>query len=181
MATSLLGYVLVSVFTLKSWGMAAAIPFDTVLTQADIGSFSDIAFAGVVDNSSNPQISECRSFPGDDDWPTETTWSQFNTSIDGGLLKPVPPAAVCYDGPYRDATKCSTLVRSASSTHFYLDHPLAVLTEWPQGSTCVASLNPSGNCTQGGFPSYVVNVSTIKQVQAAVNFARNRNIRLVIK
>jgi len=181
MSTNLLHLFLVSVFTFKLWGLTTAAPFDTVLTEADIGSFSDIAFAGSYDNSSDPQISGCKSFPGDNDWPTETTWTQFNNSIDGGLLKPIPPAAVCYDGPYYDATKCSTLVRSASSTHFYLDHPLAVLTEWPQGSTCVASLNPVGNCTQGGFPTYVVNVSTIKQVQAAVNFARNRNIRLVIK
>jgi FAD/FMN-containing dehydrogenase len=32
-----------------------------------------------------------------------------------------------------------------------------------------------------GFPEYVVNVSTAAQVQLAVNFARNLNIRLVIK
>ena len=171
---------LVSV-TFKVFGQIAAAPFDTVLTEADIGSFSDIAFPQPYDKSSISQISECKSFPGDEDWPTETIWAQFNASIDGGLLKPVPPAAVCYGGPHYDATKCNTLVRSASSTHFYLDHPLAVLTEWPQGSTCVASLNPVGNCTQGGFPTYVVNVSTVKQVQAAVNFARNRKIRLVIK
>ena len=39
----------------------------------------------------------------------------------------------------------------------------------------------ASQCTLGGFPEYVVNVSTAAQVQLAVNFARNLNIRLVIK
>lgn len=40
---------------------------------------------------------------------------------------------------------------------------------------------PEGNCTMGGFPVYSVNASTVAQVQLAVNFARNLNLRLVIK
>lgn len=36
-------------------------------------------------------------------------------------------------------------------------------------------------CLQGAYPTYVVNASTVAQVQLAVNFARNSNIRLVVK
>lgn len=43
------------------------------------------------------------------------------------------------------------------------------------------SNNPDGNCTVGGYPSYVVNVTTVAQIQLAVNFARNSNLRFVIK
>jgi FAD/FMN-containing dehydrogenase len=39
----------------------------------------------------------------------------------------------------------------------------------------------SGDCTLGGFPVYSVNVSNVGQIQLAVNFARNANLRLVIK
>jgi hypothetical protein len=39
----------------------------------------------------------------------------------------------------------------------------------------------TSECTLGGFPEYAVNVSTAAQVQLAVNFARNLDIRLVIK
>lgn len=39
----------------------------------------------------------------------------------------------------------------------------------------------SGNCTHGGFPPYAVNVGNVGQIQLAVNFARNANLRLVIK
>jgi hypothetical protein len=41
--------------------------------------------------------------------------------------------------------------------------------------------DPNGNCTLGGFPSYVVNATNVAQIQLAVNFARNANLRLVIK
>ena len=44
-----------------------------------------------------------------------------------------------------------------------------------------AFLGNTGTCTLGGFPEYTVNVSTVAQVQLAVNFARSQNIRLVIK
>lgn len=54
-------------------------------------------------------------------------------------------------------------------------------TEWPQGDTCLPGLEVEGSCTQGRFPTYVVNVTTVKQVQVAVNFARNAEVRLVIK
>lgn len=41
--------------------------------------------------------------------------------------------------------------------------------------------DPEGNCTVGGYPTYVVNASTVAQVQKAVNFARDSNLRLNIK
>jgi len=36
-------------------------------------------------------------------------------------------------------------------------------------------------CELGGFPEYNVNASSVSQIQLAVNFARNTNLRLVIK
>lgn len=52
-----------------------------------------------------------------------------------------------------------------------------------QGKTCLPSLNTSrsSDCTLGGSPAFVVNVSRVEQIQLAVNFARTTNIRLVIK
>jgi FAD/FMN-containing dehydrogenase len=54
---------------------------------------------------------------------------------------------------------------------------------WPvfQGKTCLAYNRPNGTCSLGGFPVYAVNVSSVAHVQLALNFARNANIRLVIK
>lgn len=54
---------------------------------------------------------------------------------------------------------------------------------WPlySGSTCLPIATGKPTCTLGGYPSYVVNVSTVAQIQLAVNFARENGLRLVVK
>lgn len=54
---------------------------------------------------------------------------------------------------------------------------------WPlySGSTCLPIATGKSTCTLGGYPSYVVNVSTVAQIQLAVNFARENDLRLVVK
>jgi hypothetical protein len=54
---------------------------------------------------------------------------------------------------------------------------------WPfyQGRTCLPRLNPNTTCDIGSYPAYVVNISTVAQIQIALNLARNTNLRLVIK
>ncbi|KAI0846380.1 FAD-binding domain-containing protein [Daldinia vernicosa] len=155
------------------------------LTEGDISDFSAIAFGNVSaavpsDNNDRP---DCREYPGTSNWPVDEEWSRLNRSLEGALIKGVPPAAVCYDGPYKDEAACTYLMRNASSTRFYLNDPVTVLSEWPEGDTChtMFGQQTGGNCTQGAFPVYVVNATTVRQIQIAVNFARNRNLRLVIK
>jgi hypothetical protein len=50
-----------------------------------------------------------------------------------------------------------------------------------QGRTCLPRLNTNTTCEIGSYPAYVMNISTVAQVQIALNIARNANIRLVIK
>lgn len=50
------------------------------------------------------------------------------------------------------------------------------------GLSCIPTSNPnSGTCTQGTYPVYVISAQSVWDVQSAVNFARNLNLRLVIK
>lgn len=50
------------------------------------------------------------------------------------------------------------------------------------GLTCQPpELMDTSGCTQGGYPTYTVDVSNVFQIQMAVNFARNTGIRFVIK
>lgn len=37
------------------------------------------------------------------------------------------------------------------------------------------------NCTIGGYPEYAVSVRNVAQIQLAINYARNLNLRIVIK
>lgn len=49
------------------------------------------------------------------------------------------------------------------------------------GLTCQpSSLFDTEGCTQGGYPVYTVNATSVSQIQLAVNFARNTGIRFVI-
>ncbi|KAF1976539.1 FAD-binding domain-containing protein, partial [Bimuria novae-zelandiae CBS 107.79] len=103
---------------------------------------------------------ECRYTPEDDEWPSDAEWAFFNETLGGVLLKPQPLAISCYAGPSYDTARCASLQ-----------------TNWRS----MAQHNPNSVCTQGGFPVYVVNAMTVRHVQMAVNFARNKNLRLVIK
>lgn len=59
--------------------------------------------------------------------------------------------------------------------------PTSIMSQWASGYSCVPTSQPNSTCTQGGYPVYVVDASNVRHVQMAVNFARNKNIRLVIK
>ncbi|KAI0503130.1 FAD binding domain-containing protein [Xylaria bambusicola] len=158
-------------------------PFEArVLEEGDIGNFSAISFGNRATASPVYDGPECKVYPGTATWPNEAEWTRLNSTLDGALLKPIPAAAACYSGPFQNTNQCNFLLRNTSSSRFYINDPLTVLAMWPEGDTCYASASTAGlNCTQGGWPSYVVNVTTVKQIQAAVNFARNKNLRLVVK
>jgi hypothetical protein len=161
---------------------AVNFPFEEIqLTVSDIANNSALSFGNatsITGNSGPP----CKAVPGTEHWPSEAQWSGLNDTLEGLLLKPDPLASACYSGQSYDAARCRYLLSPMSGLRrAYLDDPLTVLTQWPQGETCLASLKPQGNCSLGGYPVYVAKVSTVKHIQAAVNFARNMNVRLVIK
>lgn len=149
------------------------------LTLSDIGNFTDISPATT--KQARHKKTECRAFPGSKDWPEETEWQRFNNSLDGALLKPVPAGAVCYPGPYHDAAKCSALASNQLITRAFFDDPISLSTQWTADNACNVVQPAIGQCIQGGLPTYVVNATTVKQIQIAVNFARNRNLRLVVR
>lgn len=162
---------------------------DIQLTDANIGDFEAIAF-GDASNPTGPLVTgdaECRPLPGQTGWPSPEEWAQLNASLEGALLQPTPAAAVCYSGePEYNAERCEWLLTNASSTRFYLNDPLAVLTAWTMGDTCPPFLPgttppTNGECEMGGFPEYVINATTAKHIQIGVNFARNKGLRLIVK
>ncbi|KAK1757004.1 6-hydroxy-D-nicotine oxidase [Echria macrotheca] len=159
-------------------------PYESVqLNTADIRRNPALRYGNPVETPDpDADLPHCRAWPGSHDWPAADEWTKLNTSLNGALLRPDPPAAACYPSDARyNATTCRWLLGQARQTGFWIDDPLVVLTQWPQGSTCPAVMDAKGNCTRGGFPEYVVNATTAKHIQAAVNFARNKNVRLVIK
>ncbi|KAK4150008.1 hypothetical protein C8A00DRAFT_46504 [Chaetomidium leptoderma] len=180
---SLFGVSLATLFLTAQGVVGRNFPFESAqLTQADARDIPAIRFG---DKERAPPwdvtTPRCRAWPDSHDWPSNSEWKQLNVSLGGALLRPLPAASACYPGEGFNETTCRWLVNQSDRTHFWIDEPLSTLTQWPQGSTCPLTLNPEGSCTRGGFPKYVVNATTVKHIQAAVNFARNKNVRLVIK
>lgn len=63
-----------------------------------------------------------------------------------------------------------------------MNDPTSIMLPLYEGRTCMApGYNYTSACTQGAYPTYVVNATTVAQIQLAVNFARNQNLRLVVK
>ncbi|KAK2769895.1 hypothetical protein FQN53_005828 [Emmonsiellopsis sp. PD_33] len=124
----------------------------------------------------------CKVYPEDPEWPSDDSWKELDSLTDGRLLKPRPQAAPCYEGPEYNPQLCEQMSANWTNSYTHLADPIEMLSPVLQGLTCmVPSIYDSGDCTQGGFPTYVVNATSPKHVQAAVNFARNSGIRLVVR
>ncbi|RAH78903.1 FAD binding domain protein [Aspergillus japonicus CBS 114.51] len=136
--------------------------------------------------SAQPQaktIRPCKTMPGDPAWPSRSTWDLFDQLLGGSLLRPAPIAAPCYSGwsQFNNAT-CFHLSMNWINSSLHIQHPTSVLSPLYEGRSCMPfGFNYTNTCTEGGYPAYVVNASTAAQVQLAVNFARNSNLRLVVK
>ncbi|KAJ5288663.1 hypothetical protein N7478_001693 [Penicillium angulare] len=131
----------------------------------------------------NQHRKRCRLLPGDKSWPSDSTWSQFDEILGGALIKTVPLAASCYPSwPEYDSGKCKYISTNWTVSYEHDADPASIM--WPlfEGRTCLpTAINTTSTCSIGGYSSYAVNVSTVAQVQLAVNFARNANLRLVVK
>ncbi|KAJ5804104.1 CAZyme family AA7 [Penicillium psychrosexuale] len=125
----------------------------------------------------------CKLMPGDSWWPVAPIWDIFDILLGGSLFKAVPLASYCYpDWPQYDAAKCASVTADWLSSDLHMEDPTSVMSPLYQGRSCLPSpFNYTASCTQGAYPTYAVNVSTVAQIQLAVNFARNLNLRLVVK
>ncbi len=152
------------------------------LSRNETAGYPDIAFGEASSANATYTGPKCKIGPGDPGWPTVEEWNRFNATLGGALLRPVPPSAVCYSGQLYNAAACEFISNSSTRSRMFLDHPAATLTEWSGGNTCIAGLNVTGRkCEQGAYPVYVINATTVRHIQLGINFARNRNLRLVVK
>ncbi|KAF9525608.1 FAD/FMN-containing isoamyl alcohol oxidase-like protein MreA [Crepidotus variabilis] len=162
-------------------------PYESVqLTGADIGTNKDLTFGDPESITTSKASGVCKTYPEDASWPSDSRWVSFNESLGGALIQGVPTAAVCYQGwPGFDATRCATARTNWLNSAFFMEDPASIMEPWLQGDRCpLPSANSSLNvmsCSSAGVPAFVVNATTVKHVQLAVNFARNNNLRLTIK
>ncbi|KAI1382719.1 FAD binding domain protein [Hypoxylon trugodes] len=139
--------------------------------------------------TSQPSLStqkplECRCFPGDDCWPSSEEWSRFNETVRGKLIATVPLASPCHDdfpGVSYDPDKCSDIKANWArpSLHFKTTHsPMA---SFFANQSCDPFTPRDAQCIVGTYISYAVNASDASDYRDTIAFAREHNVRLVIR
>ncbi|KAH6689418.1 FAD binding domain protein, partial [Plectosphaerella plurivora] len=136
---------------------------------------------------------QCKCAPGDACWPSDIEWAQLNTTVSGRLIKTVAPAASCYpQEPSYNAEQCALIREEWFKDAFHSGNPVSLHSPSATNNSC-NPLYPNGTsvsgdvlarakgCSLGLYPPYVVNATGVEHVQAAVKFARDRNLRLNIK
>lgn len=105
--------------------------------------------------------------PGDPGWPSPAEWDRLKNDVGGRLLKLESPFAGCTTTPMSAA--CSEALQHIKNPYYLGDQPALTQTSgWLDAWTSKPS-------------AYAVAAETTADVVAAVNFAREHNLRLVVK
>ena len=108
-----------------------------------------------------------RARPGDPSWPAQSSWDRLNDAVRGRLLKVASPLDVCRDPS--EFAQCDALFKELKNPYYIRDQVnLTQTTGWVDAWTSQPS-------------AYAVAASNAGDVVAAVNFARENNLRLVVK
>lgn len=133
---------------------------------------SSLLSAGIPSPSSASKVStqtlaKRRVRPGDPDWPSQAEWNELKETVGGRLINVELPLGACADNPNTSA--CEELLRNLRNPFFVGDQP------WGTQSSGWADAWVSS-------PSvYAVAAEGAGDIVAAVDFARQHNLRLVVK
>jgi FAD/FMN-containing dehydrogenase len=108
-----------------------------------------------------------RARPGDPAWPSDAAWDELNRKVEGRLIKVSSPLSACVGAPFDAA--CAEVFKELKNPYYLGDEVgLTQSLGWVGAWTSRPSV-------------YAVAARTTRDVVAAVNFARENNLRLVVK
>ena len=124
-----------------------------------------LADARAEHGTSNQAFSRVR--PGDAAWPSEESWNKLGRAVEGRLIKVNSPLNVCREAP--DSPACAEVFKSLRNPYYIGDQVgLTQTSGWVGAWTSRPSV-------------YAVAAQKTEDVVAAVNFARENKLRLVVK
>ena len=130
----------------------------------------------------------CRCTSDQNCWPSESDFQTLASQVSQPLIYPVPPASPCY--PVSDPSGNCTDVQSESGyANWRADHPGAMQMAqyetytYPNGTIAACYLNTTLGfpCEQGSVSTIGIDARSPEDIQAAVKFASQYNLRVVIK
>ena len=114
-----------------------------------------------------PARARRRVRPSDAGWPSSAAWQKLGRDVDGNLIRPKPLLAPCGTEP--GGAACADLMKNLRNPFFVGDQPSGT-----EVSGWVGAWTPAAS-------EYAVAATSAAHVAAAVTFARERNLRLVVK
>ncbi|KAI8960805.1 FAD binding domain protein [Daldinia sp. FL1419] len=126
----------------------------------------------------------CRCFPGDPCWPSSDEWNSFNNTIRGRLIATVPIASPCHDtfpGVSYDADKCAEIRANWGLPKLHYESAHSPMAHVFTNMSCDPFTTRDAQCTVGNYIAYAVNAPGVLEYRETLNFAKKRNIRLVIR
>ncbi|RDH32388.1 FAD-binding domain-containing protein [Aspergillus welwitschiae] len=127
-------------------------------------------------------FAKCKCSPTDDCWPSADTWNALNSSVNGKLARNEPIARPCYHGPGYSSELCQDISSNWTNNEYLATFPVGY--SYPLVESCPpvnAMLAGYPQCDLGNYPVYSVKATTAADVAAGIKFARDHNVRLVIK
>ena len=105
--------------------------------------------------------------PSDPAWPNSASWDRLNREVGGHLIKVQPLFAAC--AAELQGAECREVLKQANNPFYLGDQPAGTqVSGWLDAWMPAASV-------------YAIAAQNIADVAAAVNFARESNLRLVVK
>jgi hypothetical protein len=117
--------------------------------------------------SARAATSKSRVRPGEPEWPSQASWEKLRQVVGGRLAEVRSPFAACAGEP--SGQNCGLLFRQLKNPYFLRDE--AGLTQtlgWVDAWTSAPS-------------AYAIAAESTADVVAGVNFARQNNLRLIVK
>ncbi|KAI9168085.1 FAD-linked oxidoreductase ZEB1 [Paramyrothecium foliicola] len=177
--------------TLSIMRRAAITAFGFVLTLA----FVEAASRSYQPSSIPPPrewsggLYSCKCYYDDACWPKKPQWDRLNATVGGNLKLHIPPEAVCHNNFTGPLGTLSTFDEAAYNDvkTMYADQEWSVrqdgllMWKWFTNNTCQPTDDETSPCTLGYYGVYVLDADNKYQIKAGLDFARDYNIRLVVR
>ena len=125
------------------------------------------SFLSGVSASAQTAAPKTRVRLGDPAWPSDAEWKKLSGEVEGRLIKVRSPLSACIGGPFDES--CAQTFKELKNPYYLGDEVgLTQSLGWVDAWTSRPSV-------------YAVAAKTAQDVVAAVNFARDHNLRLVVK
>ncbi|KAL0069621.1 hypothetical protein AAF712_003279 [Marasmius tenuissimus] len=122
----------------------------------------------------------CKILPSDDAWPDQGVWDAFNTSVDGRLIKVVPDGSPCHDPEFNEDL-CEAVRENLFVSQFHSGRPGSLMNTVFYNQSCDPFAPREAPCTMENIVEYSVNVSQAEHIIKAAQFAKEHNIRFIVK